>query len=147
MATKTTVIDGKNLILGRLGSIVSKRLLLGENIEIINCRDVVIVGREKQILERYKNKLKNKVVKQGPIYSRNPCAIVKRALRNMLPYKSKRGAQAFKNLTCHNLLPSSLKNKPKEDIESAKANFDTLFHYTNVGKICKKLGYKEVKNE
>ena len=138
-----TIIDGKNLILGRLGSNISKRLLLGESIEIINCEDIIIIGREKTIVERYKSKLKNRVVKKGPKISRNPQFIVKRALRNMLPYKSKRGAEALKNLMCHNKTPSILKGKPKGEIENAKANFSTIFHYATIGNICKKLGYNK----
>ena len=34
---KYTIIDGKDLVLGRLGSDIAKRLLLGESIKIVNC--------------------------------------------------------------------------------------------------------------
>ena len=140
-----TIIDGKNLILGRLGSELAKRLLLGESIKIVNCRDVVILGRKKYLFEKYKTKLKNKVVKQGPYYSRSPADLVKRALRNMLPYKNQRGIEAFKRLKCYNSVPSTLISVDKEIPEVAKINEDTVFYYTRVEEISKVLGYNKVK--
>jgi len=140
-----TIIDGKNLILGRLGSELAKRLLLGEAIKIVNCRDVVILGRKKYLFEKYKAKLKNKVVKQGPYYSRSPADLVKRALRNMLPYKNQRGIEAFKRLKCYNSVPSTLISAEKEVPEKAKINEDTVFYYTRVEEISKVLGYNKVK--
>lgn len=138
---EATVIDGKDLILGRLGSNIAKRLLLGESIKIVNCRDIVILGRKRYLVERYKNKLKNKVIKQGPYYSRSPADIVKRAFRNMLPYKNQRGIDAFKRLKCYNSVPSTLLNSKKEIIESAKINNESVFYYTRVNDICVSLGY------
>ena len=142
---KATIIDGKDLILGRLGSNVAKRLLLGESIKIVNCKDIVILGRKKYLVEKYKNKLKNKVVKQGPYYSRSPSDIVKRAFRNMVPYKNKRGVEALKRLKCYNSVPSVLLNSPKEVVESAKVDDNSVFYYTKVGDICKVLGYNKLK--
>ena len=140
-----TIIDGKNLILGRLGSELAKRLLLGESIKVVNCRDVVILGRKKYLFEKYKTKLKNKVIKQGPYYSRSPADLVKRALRNMLPYKNQRGIEAFKRLKCYNSVPSTLISVEKEIPEVAMINQDTVFYYTRVEEISKVLGYNKVK--
>lgn len=140
-----TIIDGKDLVLGRLGSVISKRLLLGENIKIVNCKEIVILGRKKYLVERYKNKLSNKVVKQGPYYSRSPADLVKRAFRNMLPYKNQRGADAFKRLKCFNSTPSILINAPKVNIEEAKIDSNSVFYYTKVGEISKVLGYDKEK--
>ena len=140
---KYTIIDGKDLILGRMGSKIAKRLLMGEKIKIVNCKDVVILGNKKYILERYKNKLKNRVVKQGPYYSRSPADLVKRGIRNMLPYKNQRGIDAFKRLKCYNSVPSILLNEKKEVIESAKLNEDSVFYYTKFETISKFLGYNK----
>ncbi len=142
---KFTIIDGKDLILGRLGSDVAKRLLLGESIKIVNCKDVVILGKKKYLVERYKNKLSNKVVLQGPYYSRSPADIVKRAFRNMVPYKSQRGVDALKRLKCYNSVPSVLLNSEKQTVESAKLNAETVFYHTKVGEICNTLGYNKSK--
>jgi len=142
---KFTVIDGKNLILGRLGSNIAKRLLLGENIKLINCKDIMILGRKKFLVEKYKNKLKNKVVKQGPYYSRSPADLVKRAFRNMLPYKNQRGIEAFKRLKCYNSMPSILLNSKKELVKDAEADQDNLFYYTKISEISLSLGYNKEK--
>ncbi len=142
---KVTVIDGKDLVLGRLGSNISKRLLMGESIGLVNCKDIVILGRKKYLVERYKNKLSNRVVKQGPYYSRSPADIVRRSFRNMLPYKNQRGVEAFKRLKCYNSVPSTLLSVKKEIIDNAKIDIDSVFYYTKVGDICKVLGYDKVR--
>ena len=143
---KFTIIDGKDLVLGRLGSAIAKRLLLGENIKIVNCKDIVILGRKKFLVDRYKAKLSNKVVKQGPYYSRAPADLVKRAFRNMLPYKNQRGIDAFKRLKCYNSVPSVLLNSEKEVVEEAKLDSDSVFYYTRIEEISRSLGYnKEIK--
>lgn len=142
---KFTVIDGNDLVLGRLGSNLSKRLLLGENIKLVNCKDIVILGKKKYLAERYKNKLSNKVIKQGPYYSRSPADIVKRAFRNMLPYKNQRGVDAFKRLKCYNSVPSILLNTKKDTVESAKIDMGSVFYYTKVEDICVVLGYDKNK--
>ncbi len=139
-----TVIDATDLVVGRMGSVLAKRLLLGESITLINCKDAVVLGRKKFLVERYKNKLANKVVKQGPYYSRSPSDIVKRSFRNMLPYKNERGVQAFKRLKCYNSTPSILLNVKKERIEQAEFDKESVFYYTKVGDLCKVLGYTKV---
>lgn len=142
---KVIVIDGTDLILGRLGSNVAKRLLLGESFKIVNCRDVVILGRKSFLVQRYKNKISNKVTKQGPYYSRSPSDLVKRAFRNMLPYKNERGAEAFKRLKCYNSTPSTLISAEKEIVESARLNSEEVFYYTKVGELAAALGYNKEK--
>lgn len=139
-----TIIDGKDLVLGRMGSVVAKRLLMGENIKIVNCKDIVILGKKKYLIDRYKTKLTNKVVKQGPYYSRSPADMVRRALRNMLPYKNQRGIEAYKRLKCYNSTPSILLNSDKEIIDNAKIDENTVFYYSYMGDICKVLGYTKV---
>lgn len=140
-----TIIDGKDLILGRLGSLVAKRLLMGESIKIVNCKDIAILGRKKYLVDRYKNKLSNKVVKQGPYYSRSPADLVRRAFRNMLPYKNQRGAEAYKRLKCYNSVPSILKAATKEVVKEAMLDDNSVFYYTRVEEISKVLGYNKLK--
>lgn len=138
---KIVVIDGTDLIMGRLGSTIAKRLLMGESFKIVNCKDVVILGRKSFLVQRYKNKISNKVTKQGPYYSRSPSDIVKRAFRNMLPYKNERGAAAFRRLKCYNSTPSTLVSAGKETLENATLNNEEVFYYTRVGELSKALGY------
>ena len=141
--TSTTIIDGKDLVLGRLGSVVAKKLLLGENVKIVNCKDIVILGQKNYLVERYKNKLSNKVVKQGPYYSRSPADMVRRSMRNMLPYKSKRGIEAMSRLRCYNSTPSILLNEEKTKVEEAGIDESSSLYFTRIGEICQKLGYNK----
>jgi large subunit ribosomal protein L13 len=138
---KYTIIDGKDLVLGRLGSNVAKRILMGEHIKIVNCKDVIILGRKPFLVQRYKNKISNKVIKQGPYYDRAPANIVKRAFRNMVPYKNQRGVEALKRLKCFNGVPASLENEKMETVSDAVINPDKVFYYTSVGEISRALGY------
>ena len=142
---KFTVIDGKDLILGRLGSNIAKRLLLGESIKLVNCKDVVILGRKKFLVERYKTKISNKVIKQGPYYSRSPSDLVRRALRNMLPYKNQRGIDAYKRLKCFNSVPSTLVKAEKQTIDTAKVDQMNVFYYTKMMDLSRGLGYNKEK--
>jgi len=142
---KFTVIDGKDLILGRLGSNIAKRLLLSESIKLVNCKDIVILGRKKFLVERYKTKISNKVIKQGPYYSRSPSDLVKRALRNMLPYKNQRGIDAFKRIKCFNSVPSTLVKAEKQTIDNAKVDQMNVFYYTRMEDLSKGLGYNKEK--
>jgi len=138
---EATIIDANNLVLGRMGSIVAKRLLLGEEIKIINCKDVIMLGKKKFLVKKYKDKFSNKVVKQGPYYSRSPAEIVRRSLRNMLPYKNSRGVEAYSRLKCYNSLPSILANSKKNSVENAKMNPQSVFYYTKVGELSEALGF------
>ena len=140
--SETTIIDAKDAILGRLGSNISKRLLLGEKINVVNCNEVLILGKKEFLVDRYKKKLKNRVIKKGPYYSRNPCDMVKRSFRNMLPYKNERGVLALKNLRCFNSVPSTLISSEKETIESAKVDKSKAFFYTKMKVLCDILGWK-----
>lgn len=140
---KIVVIDGKDLILGRLGSAVAKRLLLGETIKIVNCRDVVILGRKKFLVEKYKGTFSRTVTYHGPYYSRSPADIVKRSMRKMLPYRNARGAVAYKRLKCFTSTPSTLLSAEKETVQSATMDQESVFYYTKMGEICKALGYAE----
>lgn len=114
---------------------------MGESFKIVNCKDVVILGRKSFLVQRYKNKISNKVTKQGPYYSRSPSDIVKRAFRNMLPYKNERGAAAFRRLKCYNSTPSTLVSAEKETLENAKLNNEEVFYYTRIAELSKALGY------
>lgn len=44
MLTKTQIIDGRDHLLGRLASIVSKELLAGQNVVIVRCDEIVVSG-------------------------------------------------------------------------------------------------------
>ncbi len=103
------IIDGKNMIMGRLASFVAKKALLGEESVIVNCDRVVIVGSKKDIVNKWKRKIKMGDVFKGPFVSRSPDKIMRRAVRGMLNYKTNRGSNAYKRVKCFVGIPEGYK--------------------------------------
>tara|TARA_Y100000310_G_C19950347_1_gene476532 strand:- start:71 stop:484 length:414 start_codon:yes stop_codon:yes gene_type:complete len=136
------IIDARNLILGRLATFSAKKALQGEEIHIINCENIIISGSKKHVLSKYKIKADRGSQFKGPFIPKTPERFVKRAIRNMLPYKNPRGREAFKRIKCHRGYPESIK---KEKVETLKiADFSKLptLKYVTVNFICNHLGGK-----
>ena len=93
-----TIIDAKGLILGRMASIVAKRLLEGESVIILNAELAAISGKRLQIVKDAKTFLEVGHPRKGPNHPRRPDKIVRRTIRGMLPYRKPKGRQAFKRL-------------------------------------------------
>ena len=49
-----TVIDGRNAVLGRLGSVVAERIMNGEEIVVVNSEAIVVTGERDVIFADYK---------------------------------------------------------------------------------------------
>lgn len=116
---EATIIDAKGLILGRMASIVAKRLLDGEKIVIVNAGDVVISGDKYSVIQDAHEYLRIGHPGKGPLHPRKPDLIVKRAIRGMLPYKTPRGREALKRLRVYIGIPDDLKGKSMETIPEA----------------------------
>ncbi|MHA1310906.1 MAG: 50S ribosomal protein L13 [Candidatus Helarchaeota archaeon] len=125
--TNPTIIDATNLILGRMASIVAKRLLLGEKIVIINAEKAVISGKYHQIIESYKERLNIRTLTnplKGPFHPRKPDRIVRKTIRGMLPWKKPRGKKAFHNLRVYIGIPEKYQNNKLklEKLDSASVS-------------------------
>ncbi|HLD60141.1 MAG TPA: 50S ribosomal protein L13 [Candidatus Bilamarchaeaceae archaeon] len=135
-----SVIDGTNLILGRLASNVAKMLLKGEEVHIINAEKIRLIGNSKSIVDRYlqKRRLQNKgTPEKSPHYSRVPHLFVKRVIRGMVPWKKATGKNAIKRLRVYSGNPKDLKNFVS--IEEIRA--DERKKSITVYEVCKQLGY------
>ena len=108
------IIDGKNAILGRLASYVAKESLKGEEVIILNCKEIIVTGSDKDIKKKFEErKRKGGSSQKGPIHIRFSNMIVKRAIRGMLPdYRRGRGRTAYKKVRCY--------NEPIEELENVK---------------------------
>ena len=135
------IIDGTDLIMGRLASLVAERLLLGEKIDIVNCENVVISGKRKSILLDFKNK-RERGIPKGPLYPKYPNMIVKRTIRGMLPYKQSKGVVALKNIKCHIGIPFQFKDKTMEVLENANVNKLPNFKFVKLRDISIQIGAK-----
>ncbi len=107
---KIIVINGENTILGRLASYAAKKALEGYTVYIINAEKVAITGNKKDILRRYLKKIQRGDPYKGPFFPRQPHLIVKRTIRGMLPWKKKKGREAYRRVKVFVGFPEELKN-------------------------------------
>ena len=116
------IINGENLVMGRLASFAAKELLKGEEIIVLNCNKVLITGNKKNIEEEFQEK-RSKIgsSQKGPKHPRSSERIVKRAIRGMLPnYREGRGREAWKKLMCFNETPREYEGKETIQIPITK---------------------------
>lgn len=128
------IINAENTILGRLASIIAKRLLNGETIIVINADKGLISGDKDFIaskyLQRWRIKTKSNPLK-GPFYPRKTDQILKRTIRGMLPYHKSRGKEAYHRLFVFKDFPQNLRGLDVEEIPQTqrinpKASYITL---------------------
>ena len=136
-----TVVDADRLILGRMASIVAKRLLKGERIEIVNAESVVVSGKRLQVIKDWKSFLEVGGRGRGPTHWRKPNTIVRRTIRGMIPYRKPRGREAFRRLRVHIGVPEELADVEKESIPEAHAS-RLGGRYVTVGEIAENIGWK-----
>ena len=135
-----TVVDANNLILGRMATVVAKRLLQGETIIIVNAEKAVISGKRLSLVREAKTFLEIGHPKKGPYHFRRPDMIVRRTIRGMLPRKKFKGQQAYKRLKVFLEAPQELKDKETQTIPKASAERLRCPHIT-VGELAKEIGW------
>lgn len=128
---RVAVIDAKGLILGRMASIIAKRLLNGEKIIIVNAGEAVVSGKRYSVIRRAHEYLQIGHSGKGPLHPRRPDMIVKRAIRGMLPYKRPRGREALKRLRVYIGVPEEFRGKsmetiPEADVRNLKGPYITV---------------------
>lgn len=133
------VIDGNGAVLGRLASQVAKRLMMGENIVVVNAEGVVVTGEPSVIKQQYQKKRDIGDRKKGPFFPRYPDMIVKRTVRGMLPYKKAKGTTAFKNLKVYIGTPNEFSGKAEKYSKQAS---NLSCKYQTLGDVCSSLGAK-----
>jgi large subunit ribosomal protein L13 len=139
-----TVVNADGLILGRMASKIAKRLLMGEEIVIVNAEKAVISGRKGSKVTEAKEFLGVGGVGYGPFHYRRPDRIVRKTVRGMLPFKQPKGKQAYRRLRVFIGIPDDLKNQKTETIVDAQAKRLTC-PYLTVGEFAKEIGWNEGK--
>ena len=139
-----TIIDGEGLVLGRLASTVSKRLLNGEEITIINAEKIIISGNKDFLYARYKQRVDRASIANprdlGPKYPRRPDDIFRRTVRGMIPYRKAHGRAAYKNLKVNVGVPKELEGQEVVEIKEAQPR--NIQKSMELGTISKLLGAK-----
>lgn len=137
-----TVIDAKGLIMGRLASVVAKRLLAGEEIAIVNADKAIISGSKVTTLNEYKFIREMGTREFGPYFPRRPERILKRTVRGMLPYKRARGKDAMSRIKVYVGIPLEFKSAELTTITEANMNRLSSNKYVELGEVSRRLGSK-----
>ncbi len=135
------VIDGTDIILGRMATKVAKFALTGEEVVIVNCEKVVIVGKKSEVIAKYKLRSARGTHSTGPFLHRGPDRIVRRTIRGMIPYKTKDGKAAYQRVMCYVGVPTNISLDKVETID-ANINNTKNINYITIGEIGKLLGAK-----
>jgi len=130
------IIDATGAPLGRLASVVAKRLLNGEEIIVVNAEKAIIVGDKKEIKNRYEARREiGGMKRKGPYFPRMPDRILKRTVRGMLPYQQPKGRNAYKKLKAYIGVPEEFE---KEKIEKFK--YKTTSNHVTLEELSHHLG-------
>jgi len=108
------IIDGKDQILGRMASVVAKKLLEGEDVFIVNAEEVIITGNRDYFFDLYEKRSQFKDIAnplRGSFFPKRSDRIVRRAVRGMLPWKKDKGRKAYKKLKVYVGIPEDLTGK------------------------------------
>ena len=139
------VIDGANLIAGRLSSYVAKKLLEGQFVHVINADKVLLTGNRLSIIADFKKKLEiGSIVnpeKHGPFHQKHPHEILSKMIRGMLPRRKTHGLEAFRRLRVSVGTPLSPNFSDDPLLEKAKANKPLSFYLT-LGSLSQEFGWK-----
>ena len=139
------VLDGSNLIAGRLSTYVAKKLIEGHSIHVINADKVLLTGNRSSIISSWKKKLEiGSIVnpeKHGPFHKKHPHEILSKMIRGMLPRRKTHGLEAFRRLRVSVGSPLSPNINDDPLLEKAKANKPLSFYLT-LGSLSQEFGWE-----
>lgn len=139
------IIDGTNMIAGRLCSHVAKLLLEGNRVAIVNSENIMISGSRESIIGEYRKFLEVASInnpKFGPFHPRRPDTIITKMVRGMLPKTKSSGQAAFKRLRVYLGVPNELKSLSRTQFEDARIRRASPY-YTSVGELGRMVGWHE----
>jgi large subunit ribosomal protein L13 len=136
-------VDASGLILGRMSTVVAKRLLIGESIVIVNAEKAILSGKRLSRVKEARLFLEKGHPGKGPFHPRRPDQIVRRSIRGMLPRRLPKGQAAYRRLKVFLGVPAEFKGKVFQTIP--EADFNKLkCSYVTVGEYAKEIGYSPV---
>jgi large subunit ribosomal protein L13 len=133
------IFDAENAIVGRLGSVVAKELLRGNEVVVVNSEKAILSGNKKRSVERIMDlRKKGGSSQKGPKISKLPDRLLKRMIRGMLPWDRPRGREVYKsNLRCYVSVPTEIK---QEELKNArKVSVKKPIKFTTIKQISEAL--------
>lgn len=137
------IVDATDCIAGRMCSRVSKLLLKGNRVSVVNSENAMLSGDRYMTINLYKEYLEISSVTNpihGPFHPRRPDTILTRMVRGMIPKTKTSGIEAFKRLRVYIGVPEELRNKKAEFIQDAKIT-RAPSKYISVGDVAKEIGW------
>jgi len=137
-----TVIDGSNLIYGRLATAVATLIMDGEEVVVLNAEKIIVTGTRAEVLKNFKHKVDvGEVTKRkGPFYPRRADLLFKRCVRGMIPRYTTTGREAYRDLKVFVGAPKQFDNAEMTPVETAKKKVSCKF--VTLGEISEYLGSK-----
>ena len=142
---QTLIVDGTNLIAGRLCSHVAKLLLEGKRVAIVNSENIMISGNRESVIESYREFLEIASINNprfGPFHPRRPDTITAKMVRGMLPKTKSSGKAALKRLRTYLGVPNELKSLARTQFEDAKIRKPSPY-YTSMAELGRMVGWHE----
>lgn len=140
------VVDASNCISGRLCSKVSKLLLKGNRVSVVNAERVMISGNKYKVIDEYKKRLEvGSIINpiHGPFHPRRPDTIITKMIRGMVPKRKSSGIESFKKLRVYIGVPDELKNSSMQTFEDTKITKPESF-YISMSDVAKQIGWKGI---
>lgn len=138
------VIDATNCIAGRICSHVSKLLMEGHRVAVVNAENAMLSGNRYKTIELYKEHLSiNSVTNpiHGPFHPRRPDTILSKMVRGMVPKRKPGGAAAFKRLRVYMGVPERIKAAKMQSFADSKITKPQSY-YVSIGEVAKQIGWK-----
>jgi large subunit ribosomal protein L13 len=145
----TIIVDITNCIAGRTCSRISKLLLEGNKVSVINAEKAMISGNRYKTIEIYKEDLEISSVTNpihGPFHPRRPDTILSRMVRGMIPKRKSSGIEAFKQLRVYIGVPEKLSREQPKVFEDCRIRKPESYYIT-VGDVAKQIGWKDEYNK
>jgi large subunit ribosomal protein L13 len=136
-------VDGAGHIAGRLASVVTRELLAGRRVTVVNAEKILISGERGSVVNQWKKKLEitsrvNPLY--GPIHHRRPDGIMRRMVRGMVPRRKTKGVLAMKRLRVYIGVPESLAKAKLTRFDEAAAPRPPS-RYMTLGELGKNIGW------
>ena len=140
--SKPIVVDGTNLIAGRVCSNVAKLLRKGNRVSIVNCEKIMISGKKASIIGEYEDFLKIHSIihpQHGPFHPRRHDTIIKRMIRGMLPKEKPSKKTDLARLRTYIGVPKEVKGFEKIQFENSKIT-RLPSRYTTMAELSRYIG-------
>lgn len=134
------IIDGTDIIFGRMASVLAKKALEGEEVYLINAEKIVLSGNPKSIIDKYAARKAAKHTGNpefSPKWPKVPHMLVKRMIRGMLSFRTSRGRAAYKRVIVYTGNPKELKAA-----EFGFRKYDGIAPHITIERLCQMIGHQ-----